>query len=75
MLHVEIDRILGTDPQFGAAGFERLGALFRCGRQAEAPAVHAELRDLLREEQGLDPSRAVTELQAGILAGDRELER
>ncbi|WP_354642267.1 AfsR/SARP family transcriptional regulator [Kitasatospora camelliae] len=48
-------------------------ALFRCGRQAEALALFGELRDLLVEDQGLDPGRAVTELHRRMLAGDPTL--
>ncbi|MFJ9518262.1 BTAD domain-containing putative transcriptional regulator [Kitasatospora sp. NPDC101801] len=48
-------------------------ALLRDGRQAEALAAYGELRDLLIEDQGLDPGRAVTELHRRILAGDPTL--
>ncbi|MFD9903116.1 BTAD domain-containing putative transcriptional regulator [Streptomyces sp. NPDC059063] len=45
-------------------------ALYRCGRQAEALAVHRAARDALRGELGVEPSAALTELQRRILAAD-----
>src|SRR5262249_56704007 len=58
---------------------DRLGgqlmlALCRCGRQAEALAVYRETRQLLREELGLEPGRALQELERAILRQDAELE-
>jgi DNA-binding SARP family transcriptional activator len=49
-------------------------ALFRCGRQADALAVYAELRASLVDGQGLEPSTALIQLHQRILAGDPHLE-
>ncbi|MFD9960255.1 BTAD domain-containing putative transcriptional regulator [Amycolatopsis sp. NPDC058986] len=48
-------------------------ALYRCGRQAEALAVHRAARQALRTELGVEPSAALAELQRRILAADPEL--
>lgn len=45
-------------------------ALHRSGRQAEALRRAADYRQLLAQEVGLDPSRAVVDLEARILAAD-----
>ncbi|MEI5101192.1 AfsR/SARP family transcriptional regulator [Streptomyces sp. PmtG] len=45
-------------------------ALYRCGRQAEALAVHGAARRALRAELQVEPSAALTTLQRRILAGD-----
>lgn len=48
-------------------------ALYRCGRQAEALAVHRAARQALRTELGVEPSAALAELQRRILTADPEL--
>lgn len=49
-------------------------ALYRSGRQAESLAVYADCRRLLAHELGLDPGRALQDLQQRILAADVDLE-
>jgi DNA-binding SARP family transcriptional activator len=49
-------------------------ALYRSGRQADALAACASLRGALAENLGLDPSRAVRDLETAILQQDRGLE-
>lgn len=45
-------------------------ALYRCGRQAEALAVYADTRRLLSDELGVEPRRALADLQRRILQAD-----
>ncbi len=49
-------------------------ALYRTGRQAEALRSGSEFRSMLAEETGLEPSIAVRELEAQILADDPALD-
>ncbi|WP_172383045.1 transcriptional regulator [Streptomyces sp. MNP-20] len=45
-------------------------ALYRCGRQAEALAVHRAVRQALRTELGVAPSASLADLQQRILTAD-----
>jgi YVTN family beta-propeller protein len=49
-------------------------ALYRSGRQAEALAAYQEARRLLVDELGIEPSRALQELERSILRQDPSLE-
>ena len=48
-------------------------ALYRAGRQADALAVYRELSGLLRDELGLEPSKALQDLERSILQHDASL--
>jgi DNA-binding SARP family transcriptional activator len=52
---------------------QRMLALYRCGRQADALAAYQQLRITLADELGLDPGSDVRKLQAAILAQDPTL--
>jgi DNA-binding SARP family transcriptional activator len=45
-------------------------ALYRCDRQAHALAVYQRARQILNEELGLEPCRALQDLQSAILRAD-----
>jgi DNA-binding SARP family transcriptional activator/tetratricopeptide (TPR) repeat protein len=49
-------------------------ALYRAGRQAEALRALADARRMLRDELGLEPGRALRDLEQGILGHDPGLE-
>jgi predicted ATPase/DNA-binding SARP family transcriptional activator len=48
-------------------------ALYRCGRQAEALALYAELHSRLHDELGLEPGATLRALQRRILQQDPDL--
>jgi DNA-binding SARP family transcriptional activator/tetratricopeptide (TPR) repeat protein len=50
-------------------------ALYRAGRQVDALRVARRVRAELTEREGLDPSRAVTDLETAILRTDPALDR
>jgi len=49
-------------------------ALYRSDRQADALEVYRSVRQTINDELGLEPCRALQELQHGILTADYELE-
>ncbi|MGY1683307.1 FxSxx-COOH system tetratricopeptide repeat protein [Geodermatophilus sp. SYSU D01176] len=49
-------------------------SLYRCGRQAEALEAYRRAHHLLAEELGIDPGRALRELEAAILTHDPSLD-
>ncbi len=49
-------------------------ALYRCGRQADALAAYRQARLTLVEELGIEPGRALRELEGAILRQDAELD-
>jgi DNA-binding SARP family transcriptional activator len=53
---------------------QRILALYRAGRQAEALRAYQELRGILVEELGVEPSAALARLETAILRHDEELE-
>jgi predicted ATPase/DNA-binding SARP family transcriptional activator len=49
-------------------------ALYRTGRQADALATYQQLRRILSEELGIDPSQRLRDLEAAILRQDAALD-
>jgi class 3 adenylate cyclase/tetratricopeptide (TPR) repeat protein/type II secretory pathway predicted ATPase ExeA len=49
-------------------------ALYRCGRQAEALDAYQHARRIMVDELGVEPSKALSELERAILRQDAELD-
>jgi predicted ATPase/DNA-binding SARP family transcriptional activator len=52
----------------------RMLALYRSGRQVDALRVYQQVRSNLRDELGIEPSNELRQLEAAILAHDRNLD-
>jgi predicted ATPase/DNA-binding SARP family transcriptional activator/Tfp pilus assembly protein PilF len=63
----ELEKLTAEDPYREKFLQQRLLALYRSGRQADALEVYRNARDVLAEDLGLDPSPALQELERAIL--------
>jgi DNA-binding SARP family transcriptional activator len=63
----ELEALTRAHPLRERLWAQRLVALYRTGRQAEALRAYQELRHLLGEELGIEPSQALRRLEGAIL--------
>lgn len=70
----ELEGLVAENPYRERLRAQLMLALYRSGRQAEALAVYQDGRRLLVEELGIEPSRALQELERSILRQDPKLE-
>lgn len=70
----ELDRLVALHPLRERVHAQRMLALYRNGRQADALAAYQDLRRLLGEELGLDPSDELRRLEGAILTQDPDLD-
>lgn len=70
-----LDRLVREHPLREGLFGQRMLALYRTGRQAEALATYRELRDRLADELGIEPNRALRRLQQQVLQQDPTLLR
>jgi DNA-binding SARP family transcriptional activator/WD40 repeat protein len=69
----EIDALLAENPLRERLHAQRMLALYRCGRQADALDAYGAARATLVEEIGLEPGPELQRLQAAILRQDPAL--
>jgi DNA-binding SARP family transcriptional activator/tetratricopeptide (TPR) repeat protein len=70
----ELEALVAEQPLRERLRCQLMLALYRCGRQAEALEVYRETRQALVEQLGIEPSRALRELERAILEQDRSLD-
>jgi DNA-binding SARP family transcriptional activator len=70
----ELEVLTGDHPFRERFWSQRLIALYRCGRQAEALRAYQRLRVMLGEELGIEPSSALQRLEGAVLAQDPALD-
>jgi DNA-binding SARP family transcriptional activator/tetratricopeptide (TPR) repeat protein len=63
----ELEALTGDNPMRERLWSQRMLALYRCGRQAEALRVFQELRSILVDELGIEPGHDVTWMEEAIL--------
>jgi DNA-binding SARP family transcriptional activator len=69
-----LGKLAATHPLRERLRHQLIVALSRCGRQADALEVYREFRQQVHEELGVEPSRALRELQAAVLRQDPSLD-
>jgi DNA-binding SARP family transcriptional activator len=70
----ELERLTVQHPFHEDLHGQLMLGLYRAGRQADALAVYQRLRQVLREELGVDPGPRLRELEAAILRQDSALD-
>ncbi len=70
----ELEALTGEHPFRERLWSQRMVALYRSGRQADALRVYQELRSTLQEQLGLEPSSAVQQVEGAVLRHDPELD-
>jgi predicted ATPase/DNA-binding SARP family transcriptional activator len=73
-LVAELDSLAASHPLRERFTGQRILALYRCGRQAEALSAYTDLRARLAEELGIDPSPGLRSLHQRILRQDPALD-
>ncbi|MHB8513131.1 MAG: BTAD domain-containing putative transcriptional regulator [Actinomycetota bacterium] len=72
-LVAELESLCGAHPLRERLWGQRMVALYRCGRQADALASFQQLRGILSEQLGIDPSLDLVKLESQILNQSSEL--
>jgi WD40 repeat protein/DNA-binding SARP family transcriptional activator len=70
----ELEALVQTNPFQERLRGQLMLALYRSGRQADALEVYRQTRELLADELGLEPSRALQQLERAMLQHDPALE-
>ena len=73
-LVAELEELVAANPLREGLRAQLMLALYRSDRQAEALEVYRDARRALVEELGIEPGRALQELQQAILAHDASLD-
>ena len=66
----DIDALVGSEPLRERLRAQQVIALYQAGRQAEALRAADGLRKVLRDDLGLEPSRAMQDLERRVLEQD-----
>jgi predicted ATPase/DNA-binding SARP family transcriptional activator len=70
----ELEGLMASHPLRERLCGQRMLALYRCGRQADALQAFADLRTRLADELGIDPNPSLHRLQQAILRQSPELD-
>jgi WD40 repeat protein/DNA-binding SARP family transcriptional activator len=71
----ELEALVREEPLREQLHAQRMLALYRCGRQADALEAYREVREILVEQIGVEPGPELRRLQEAILRQEAELER